>query len=99
MPQHATVTSFRPGVVTNPGGRPRAAREATIEARRFCVEAIHCLVRVMRSAETDAVRISAAREILDRALGRAPVSVDLALSKKINELSLDEVLALEGSIT
>jgi hypothetical protein len=90
---------FRPGQTGNPGGRPRAAREATIEARRFAVEAIHALVRTMRRASNDAVRIAAARELLDRALGKAPQNVDLSVTKQISSMTLDELQQLEAAIT
>jgi hypothetical protein len=83
----------------NPGGRPRAAREATVEARRFAVEAVHALVRTMRRAGSDAARIGAARELLDRALGKAPQSVDLLLTKQISAMTIDELAALEAQIT
>jgi hypothetical protein len=98
MPQHATVTSFKPGQVGNPGGRPRAAVTMTAEARRYAIEAIQALVRTMRT-ETGASRIAAARELLDRGFGKPAQNVDFTLSKKINEMSLEELSALEQQMT
>ena len=53
----------------------------------------------MRRASNDAARIAAARELLDRALGKAPQSVDLSLTKQISSMTLDELQQLEAAIT
>jgi hypothetical protein len=99
MTSHVPSTAFKPGTTGNPGGRPRAAREATVEARRFAIEAVHALVKTMRRAGSDGARIGAARELLDRALGKAPQSVDLLLTKQISAMSIDELATLEQQIT
>src|SRR5262249_11295075 len=95
-PNPRGVGGFKPGQSGNPHGRPRATAMTT-EARLFAIEAIHALVKTMRS-ETGAARIAAARELLDRGYGKPAQNVDLTLSKKINELSLDELVALEEQI-
>lgn len=70
------------------GKRPGAGRKkgsravATIEqggtlaelARRHSGEAIAALVKVMKEAESEAARVSAANAILDRGYGRPPQS-------------------------
>jgi len=90
---------FKPGQPPPPGhGRPRAAVTMTAEARRYAVEAIQALVKTMRN-ETGAARIAAARELLDRGFGKPAQNIDMTLSKKINELSIDELVALEHQIT
>jgi hypothetical protein len=99
MPQHATSTSFRPGQIANPGGRPKAATAMTAEARRYAIESIHALVRTMRRAATDQARIAAANALLDRGFGKPTQAVDFTLMKKIGEMSLDELTALEEQIT
>lgn len=60
-------------------------RELNITARKwqyaekaiaYADEAIEKLVKLMRTAEAENVQFSAAREILDRAIGKAPKQVD-----------------------
>ncbi len=97
MPQVATTGSFKPGQTGNPGGRPRAATQMTWHARAYAEEAIRALVKTMRT-ETGAARIAAARELLDRAFGRVAQNVDFTVSKKLNELNLDELAALEAQV-
>jgi hypothetical protein len=46
-------------------------------ALRNAYEAIDTLVAIMRKGDTDAARVSAADKILDRALGKAPMHVDI----------------------
>jgi hypothetical protein len=48
----------------------RASAEVKAAARRHGQEAIAGLVRLMREGETDAAKIAACREILDRAYGK-----------------------------
>jgi hypothetical protein len=69
----------------------------TTEARRYAIEAIHALVKTMRN-ETGASRIAAARELLDRGFGRPAQNVDLTLSKKISEMTLEELSAVEAQM-
>jgi hypothetical protein len=40
-------------------------------AAKFAVEAVDVLVKLMRDSTSDAVRVAAARELLDRAQGKA----------------------------
>lgn len=53
-------------------GTPNKAT-ATIKeiARQYTTEAIEALVGVLRNSETDAAKVSAAKEILDRGYGKA----------------------------
>jgi hypothetical protein len=100
VPQHATRTSFAPGAAGNPHGRPKSARQVTLEALHYSLEAIHRLVREMRTAESSTARIAAANSLLDRAVGKPLQGVDLSVTKQISSItSLDELAALEASIT
>lgn len=65
----------RPG-----SGRPKGARnKVTAEIRElaqpYAPEAITTLTRIMRRGESDAARVAAAKEILDRAFGKAAQTV------------------------
>jgi hypothetical protein len=60
----------------NPGGRPRAVKEVVELARQITPKAIACLEQILDDRKTPAIaKIQAAREILDRGLGKAPVSL------------------------
>src|SRR5262249_39375772 len=96
MPQIATSGSFKPGNSGNPGGRPAAARDVSVHARRYAIEMINVLIKLARTASAEAVRKAAATEVPDRASGQAPKSVDLTLTKKISEMSLEELSEREG---
>jgi hypothetical protein len=90
LPRHATSGSFKPGVSGNPSGRPampRTAREMSLEARKYSIEAIHVLVKLMRNGDTAAVKASAANSILDRAYGKPAQNVDMLVSKQISEMT------------
>ena len=70
-------TTFRPGQVTNPRGRPKSVAEVRDLARKYTVEAIETLVEIMRDAQcTPAVRVAAANALLDRGHGRPPQAIE-----------------------
>lgn len=57
-------------------GRKRGAlSKAKLEVREACLEhapvAIRTLVRICKTGDTDSARVSAAKELLDRAYGKA----------------------------
>ena len=83
----------------NPGGRPKGSSAVQLRCLQYCGEAVDVLVALMREndgSKSAALRLSAASQILDRGLGRAAQSValDLNLTKKLDELSDDELIAL-----
>src|SRR5215470_66404 len=101
MPRHATKTSWRPGQSGNPSGRPampRTAREMALEARKYSIEAIHVLVKLMRNGDTAAVRASAANSILDRAYGKPAQNIDMLISKQISEMTESQLAELEARL-
>lgn len=85
---------FKPGQSGNPGGRPKGI--AAI-ARAHAGRAVDVLVEAMDDKDSR-VRIAAAKEILDRAYGKAPVFT-ADLTGKLDEMdddTLDAALAAIG---
>jgi hypothetical protein len=108
VPKHATSTSFQPGHKGGPG-RPRrdvavpTANAVQLLARSFSEEALRTLVKLMRNATLHGnVRIKACEAILNRAIGLPAVAVDVTIqrlvAKKLIELSVDEIRALEAHL-
>ena len=59
------------------GGAPQVKRSARDRLELLIDPAIEELERVMLTSESDAVRLAAARDILDRVLGKAQQPVDV----------------------
>src|SRR5215813_6692205 len=83
----------------NPSGRPKGSSAVQLRCLQYCNEAVDVVRDLMREndgSKSAALRLAAARGILDRGLGRAAQSValDLNLTKKLDELSDDELIAL-----
>jgi hypothetical protein len=83
----------------NPGGRPKSQSRVQLWFLKHAFEVGEILVGIARNAEatkSDAVRLQACREILDRGIGRAPQSVDLAIDltvgKRLDEMTADELI-------
>lgn len=87
---------FRIGAGRKPGVPNKVTREIGAAAREFTDEALEVLASLMRSAENEAVRKSAATELIDRGHGRATQSVTVTNldPEKLKALPLPELLAL-----
>ena len=73
--------------------KPLASRQdITFSARQLANEALEVVAELMRSS-APALRLRAAQEILDRAVGKAPIKVDVTES-----LSPEEIKELAGRI-
>jgi hypothetical protein len=59
-----TSTTWRPGQSGNPGGRPRVAREVRASAQADTPEAYRIIAVLMREADKDSTRLSAAVKVL-----------------------------------
>jgi hypothetical protein len=46
------------------------------------------------NAESEAVRVAAIKEILDRAYGKSTITADVHLKRDVRQLSTDELIAL-----
>jgi Family of unknown function (DUF5681) len=89
---------FKKGKSGNPGGRPKALANVMHEARRHTPEALKTLVKLMRAAESETVRLNAAEAILSRGWGRPVQALQVDgrfLTKKLSDMTPDELRAFE----
>lgn len=85
----------------NPGGRPRQLASVMHEARRHTFEAIRTLLTLMRTAESESVRLNAAESILNRGRGRPIQALQVDgrfVTKKLTDLTADEIKALDARV-
>ena len=93
---------FQKGVSGNPGGRAKVVQNLTVEARKYSLEAVRVLAKLMRTARSEQVRKAAADALLDRGFGRPvqALQIDGAFAgRKLTELSDVELIELEGRLT
>ena len=93
----AIGTPFKPGQSGNPGGRPKGI---AAKAREHTDKALDVLVKALSDKDAR-VKIVAAKEILDRGLGK-PVTMTADVSKRLDDMddaSLDTAIdALRAAI-
>jgi len=83
-PKQQIGTPFKPGQSGNPGGRPKGI---AAKAREHTDKALDVLVAALEDDDAK-VRISAAKEIIDRGFGK-PVSMTADVSKRLDDLDDD----------
>src|SRR5262245_38236306 len=89
---------FRKGQSGNPGGRPRSLASVMHAARRHTLGAVRTEVKLMRSAESESVRLNAAEALLSRGWGKPVQAFQVDgrfLTKKLADMTPDEIQALE----
>jgi len=78
------IGRFLPGSTGNPGGRPRRDPELVKLASLHAADAVRILGELLDDkAQPGLVRLGAAREILDRAFGRAPLESQVEVPLQI----------------
>jgi hypothetical protein len=92
---------FIKGKSGNPGGRPRSLASVMHEARRYTQESLKTLAKLMRTAESESVKLNAAEALLSRAWGRPIQALQVDgrfLTKKLADLSPEELQTLEQRV-
>lgn len=79
---------FQKGRSGNPGGRPKVVAEIRELARRHTPTAFRRLIIEIDEGDTSTARIAAAKEILDRAWGKAVQAVDIKGNITLQQLIL-----------
>lgn len=69
---------FVKGQSGNPGGRPKRSIEQNKILQKYADEALEIIIKIARSSEDDAVRVSAAKYLYDQGYGKATESVELS---------------------
>lgn len=67
------------------GGRKKgvpnkATADVKAAAQKYTADALKTLARIMKDSETDAARVAAAKELLDRGHGRSTQTIDATIN-------------------
>jgi hypothetical protein len=92
---------FAPGASANPAGRPRIPESLVRAARQHTRQALSVLLKLMRGAKSESVKLRAAEIVLDRGWGKSVQAVQVDgqfLAKKLSEMSDAELQAFEQKL-
>ncbi len=67
----AKAHQFKPGQSGNPSGRPKESPSVEARAAKHIPAAIRAIVDLMQNSKDDRIRLAAAKEILDRGIGKS----------------------------
>ena len=98
MANPAGIGGFRKGRSGNPGGRPRVIESLTREARLHTHEALQTLLKLMRKAKSENVRLNAADMIFNRGWGKPIQAVQVdgrLMDKKLHDMTDAELAMFE----
>jgi len=92
---------MRPHRTCRAGRPPQSVRNAhdrralALAASEFTMEALETMVHLMREGKQESVRLMAAGRILDRAIGKAPMQIDVSALRhdQIVYQSVEEIRA------
>ena len=72
----------------------KATADVKAIARSYAPDAIRELARLAMNAESEAARVAAIRELLDRAYGKSTITADVNVKRDVRQLSDDELGAI-----
>jgi hypothetical protein len=92
------IGGYLPGQSGNPNGRPKSQSRVQLWFLKHALEAGGIIVDIARNGQgtkAEALKLQACREILDRGIGKASQSVDLAVdlsvNKRLDEMTVEEL--------
>jgi hypothetical protein len=91
--------SWKPGQSGNPGGRAAMPPELRELARAKGPAALQIALDLMDNATSEAVRLAAAREVLDRGYGKAQQFVDATSGGEPIPISIIRIHAIDEAKT
>jgi len=88
-----------PGHTANPGGAPRDVGKVRLEIKRHAGDALKVLLDLMMHSEDERIRLAAARDLLDRAVGKPSQTVEVPQAQTtVGKLLLTLAAQAEGKI-
>lgn len=81
----------RPGAGRPKGAHNKATADVKAAAQQYTDEALKALAAIMRDSESDAAKVAAIKELLDRGHGKPKQSLDVAASVTVHEDALEQL--------
>ncbi|MGI9521245.1 MAG: DUF5681 domain-containing protein [Hyphomicrobiaceae bacterium] len=95
---NAKAHPFKPGQSGNPSGRPKDPPDAEARAAKHIPAAIRAIVDLMQNSKDDRIRLAAAKEILDRGIGKSKQATAPGANNKreVQDLNDAELAQIAG---